>query len=149
MRQTAEQRFWSRINKDGPVPQHWQDLGPCWLWLGHKSKDGYGKIRVGGRKEMYVHAFSWVLAGLTIPEDGLVFDHLCRNRGCANWNHLQRVTNRINVLRGDGLTAKESVQTHCKHGHELTDENVYRHPSRPNGRICIRCKSESNSKRRR
>lgn len=31
-------------------------------------------------------------------------------------------------------------RTHCQHGHELTEANVYRPPSRPNERECRICK---------
>jgi len=26
--------LWSRIDKNGPVPEYAPELGPCWLWLG-------------------------------------------------------------------------------------------------------------------
>ena len=27
-------RFYENVNKDGPVPAHRPDLGPCWVWTG-------------------------------------------------------------------------------------------------------------------
>ena len=30
-RGTLAERFWAKVNKDGPVPEHRPDLGPCWI----------------------------------------------------------------------------------------------------------------------
>jgi hypothetical protein len=34
--------FWFKVNKEGPVPAHRPELGPCWLWTGAHHKDGRG-----------------------------------------------------------------------------------------------------------
>lgn len=35
---TDLQRFWSKVDKGGPVPPHRLELGPCWLWIaGHSA----------------------------------------------------------------------------------------------------------------
>jgi hypothetical protein len=38
---TIEDRFWSYVDKNGPVSEHRPDLGPCWIWTGSKTL-GYG-----------------------------------------------------------------------------------------------------------
>jgi hypothetical protein len=58
-----------------------------------------------------------------IPE-GLQIDHLCRVRECANPAHLEAVTCRENLLRGDTVTAHNANKTHCVNGHEYTPENT-------------------------
>jgi hypothetical protein len=26
------ERFWAKVNKDGPIPEHCSELGKCWVW---------------------------------------------------------------------------------------------------------------------
>lgn len=48
-RRPLEERFWEKDDKNGPVPAHRPDLGPCWVWTGSTDRKGYGKIGRGGR----------------------------------------------------------------------------------------------------
>ncbi len=32
-RPTRTDRFWAKVDKNGPVPLHALDLGPCWIWI--------------------------------------------------------------------------------------------------------------------
>ena len=60
-----------------------------------------------------------------IPKD-LCIDHLCRVRNCVNPAHLEPVTVRENILRGNGPTAVNARKAFCKRGHPLFGENLYR-----------------------
>lgn len=71
----------------------------CWLWLGSKNNDGYGRFRSGGRI-MFAHRWAWEAYCGNIP-DGMEIGHVCRNRGCVRPDHLEPVTHRENVLRGN------------------------------------------------
>ncbi len=96
----------------------------CWNWLGTKGRHGYGRLfNKFIRKSIQAHRFSYEALVGTIG-DGLVIDHLCRNKSCVNPVHLEPVTQRENTLRGIGPTAQNVLKTHCKRGHALTPGNV-------------------------
>jgi hypothetical protein len=99
----TEARFWEKVNKDGPAPEHRPDLGPCWVWtasLNAGTHQGYGHFGVG-QKVVFAHRFSYELANGPIPDDRPHIDHLCRNHACVRPSHLDPVTNRQNSLRGN------------------------------------------------
>lgn len=91
----------------------------CWWWTGTPTLYGYGRVWVEGISSSNAHRVVYTLLVGTIP-DGLVIDHLCRNKLCVNPRHLEPVTQGENVRRGDATIR----QTHCQRGHELTDENI-------------------------
>lgn len=107
--------------------------GSCWIWTGAKDRYGYGKC--GLLNQWTAHRVSFILFVGPIPNDKQI-DHLCRNRMCVNPNHMELVTLKENVLRGEGFTAKHKRKTHCIRGHEFTPENTY---IRPKGRECRKC----------
>ncbi len=89
-----EASYWSRVDKNGPVPERRPDLGPCWLWTGNVNPvTGYGQFRQGAP-----HRYGYELANGAIPE-GLHIDHLCAGRHCVNPAHLEAVTQQENNER--------------------------------------------------
>lgn len=110
---SPEDRFWSRVAIGGRYE--------CWVWKGGTTSSGYG--RWGSKPARQAHRVAYELTRGPIPE-GLVLDHLCRNRVCVNPEHLDPVTNRVNVLRGVGTSATNARKTHCDSGHEFTPENT-------------------------
>ena len=93
----------------------------CWNWVGKKWM-GYGIFCYKGKK-WRAHRLMWALSGRSFT-DGLVLDHLCRNRECVNPSHLREVTIGENVLCGAGITAKNKLKTVCVNGHELNESNT-------------------------
>lgn len=111
-------RFWKNVDKRCP--------DECWEWTGRiNGRYGLWKITPPGQKQkrLLAHRVAYVFEHGLIPE-GLVIDHLCRNRLCVNPAHLEVVTQRENVMRGLSPAAIQSAKTHCKHGHEFTPENT-------------------------
>jgi hypothetical protein len=106
----------------------------CWLWNGAKDSGGYGTIKLG-MKRYSTHRLIFILFNGFIPKK-MQLDHLCRVRNCANPAHLEIVTPKENVLRGNGIAAQNARKTHCKWGHPLSKENTYCEP----GKTFRRCR---------
>lgn len=82
-------RFWSYVNKNGPMPAHCPELGPCWIWTGAISH-GYGNFytKVNGKKRYFrASRFSYLLAKGAVDSETLALHH-CDNRQCVNDTHL-------------------------------------------------------------
>jgi hypothetical protein len=94
----------------------------CWEWLGAHNPKGYALVKYNGRQTFAHRTVYEVLVG-PIPE-GLYIDHLCRNTGCVNPDHLEPVTMRENLLRGNTHAARFGSRTHCDSGHRFSHENT-------------------------
>jgi hypothetical protein len=119
-----------------PLTRYVVDDAGCWMWQGSVTGKGYGNVRVAG-KTKYAHRFFYEHHVGPIPA-GLDLDHLCRVQTCVNPEHLEPVTHRENVLRGEGPSAQQARLTHCKRGHELSGDNVYSYRGKRECRECRR-----------
>lgn len=77
----------------------------CWNWLLSKW-DGYGKAWYEGSMRR-AHIVFYTIARGTRPSQHL--DHVCRNRGCVNPDHLEQVTQSENNKRAGKLTPEDVV----------------------------------------
>ena len=127
--------FWDRASR-GKADE-------CWEWLGVR-RNGYGRYWDGSRMvQAHRHAYEALVS--PIP-DGLVIDHLCRNRACVNPAHMEPVTPRENTLRGESPSAKAARKTHCYKGHPFSPDNT---SIKPTGeRRCLTCHRERERGRR-
>lgn len=107
-----------------------QDRSVCWLWRGRLNSGGYGRIEVrtegrrGRGKNFGAHVAAYEKFRGPVPKDRQL-DHLCRQRMCVNPWHLEIVTQRVNILRGNGWGGRNARKTHCTKGHEFTEANAY------------------------
>lgn len=115
----------------------------CWLWIGYRDPNGYGRITDGDRKVHQAHRVLYELIVGPIPE-GLVLDHLCRNTGCVNPGHLEPVTDVENIQRGFNHYL---TKTHCPSGHPYRGTNLGR-MNASGSRRCLTCHRENERKRR-
>jgi hypothetical protein len=145
-RKTPEvERFWSHVDRDGPTGEHRADLGPCWIWTACKYPLGYGQfVTTGTRRRVAAHRWSWENENGLIP-DGLVLDHLCRETSCVRPDHLEPVTNAVNVQRGKSgdLKPPNARPAQCRNGHPMTDQNSYRRAGRKDSWACRRCQADA------
>lgn len=130
---TRKERFLQKVRFD--------ETTGCLEWTASKVH-GYGQMFVArGKSPALAHRVAYEEFVGPIPE-GLQIDHLCRNRGCVNPYHLEPVTQRENLLRGEGFAGRQARQTHCKRGHEFTAENTHR--GSKGERVCRACKIARN-----
>lgn len=151
-RKNLAERLWTRVTFDP---------AGCWEWQGGCTDRGYGTIYA--ERTRYVHRVAYeIFVGPLVP--GLTIDHLCRNRSCCNPAHLEQVTQRENILRGNGIcaryargeipkkaTATESERWRrfvtCKRGHPWQTETTYTSPStgKRTCRLCQRLRDKQRS----
>lgn len=141
-------RFWSQVDKKP---------GGCWEWTGRTHAQGYG-VFYFAKRLVSAHRVSYELVVGPIPK-GLELDHVCHtndlqcnagnqcpHRRCVNPAHLEPITHLENCRRGRASgrlnpSAFAASHSHCKHGHEYTEENTYFNSN--GSRSCRTCNREA------
>ena len=111
----------------------------CWVWTGEILEHGYGRVSWGPHRYP-AHRVAYELYVGPIPE-GMQLDHLCRNRRCVNPAHVEPVTCRENLLRGNtraAANAAKIVCTRCQKPYDFTRtcRDGYKR------RVCRSCRNE-------
>jgi len=128
---SVSERFWPKVDFWAVQPNGWH----CWEWTASKDASGYGRFD----KSLRAHRVAYELKAGPIP-DGLDLDHLCRNRACVRPDHLEPVTRSENLRRSPLMGVGHTSMTHCKRGHEFSDENTYH--SSAGKRHCRTCRAD-------
>lgn len=117
---------------------------PCREWQGYRDDNGYGRRsgKAGRRFGTHlVHRQIMIMAGHNIV--GKAVRHLCDNPPCFRYDHLAIGTQADNladmVAKGRHVPNNRGM-THCKHGHEFTEENTHMQKRR-NGTPYRRCRT--------
>ena len=95
----------------------------CWIWIGQKQRQGYGKLYIGSHRYMLAHrAAYWAFCG-DLPPDLDVL-HRCDVPACVNPNHLwlgtQADNNRDMMGKGRASCLRGAAHGRAK----LTEEQV-------------------------
>jgi hypothetical protein len=104
------ERFWKRVNKEGPIPGFNAELGPCWVWTGTLLSTGYGQMAIGARERFSTHRLAWLLHTGKSP-DGQI-NHKCDNPSCVRPSHLYDGTQADNAK-----DAAERLRYHARGNH--------------------------------
>lgn len=111
----------------------------CWEWKGRVVAKGYGHFEIDGIYYVASRVSCLIHYGEEI--NSMYALHRCDNPPCVNFNHLFLGTildnHRDMIAKGrDSLNKERRARTHCRQGHEYTEENTGDHYGR---RCCKEC----------
>lgn len=117
---TPEVRFFAKVNKDGPV--HPVLGSRCWLWTGHKTALGYGRVGLNKTTMPATHA-AWFFEHGEYPSP-LWALHKCDNPPCVNPEHLFLGTVQDNTADMDRKGRRVSTPGEASPHARITERDV-------------------------
>jgi hypothetical protein len=90
---SPSERFWARVNKQGPRQPHMETR--CWIWEGKPGTHGYGCLGIDGTPVL-THRFSWQIHRGPVPKTKFILHH-CDVRLCVKPSHLYVGTQKTNM----------------------------------------------------
>lgn len=105
--QPIEDRFWSKVDKNGPKQSHMKTQ--CWVWIGNKPNGLYGHIKATSLITKQAHHVPFFLESGVWPRYVM---HRCDTPACVRRSHLKEgdaqknradtfVKGRAIILRGE------------------------------------------------
>ena len=111
MRRPLTERFWEKVDKNGPTQSHMST--PCWVWTGAVSKNGYGSIGSGGKhgRTLYAHVVAFELQYGPLPPGKMVL-HSCDVKLCMH--HIYAGTHADNMYDRHARGRTHSGEAHSQ-----------------------------------
>lgn len=125
--------------------------GDCWTWTGATNAQGYGVIKLGGRRGRTWLVHRWLLGELRgVPlSRGELACHHCDNPPCCRPDHLYVGTsldNHRDMHARGRFRHANAEKSECKRGHSLTGSNLLVRVT--GARACRTCNREYMRRRR-
>lgn len=146
---SVEERFWSKVDKNGPMCER---LGSrCWVWTESTTKAGYGRFWVNDTTEL-AHRVAWEFDNNTkLPtfsglKTGVLVLHGCDNPPCCNPKHLRAGSHSDNMV---DMTARQRAAAGNNNGSRLYPEKLKRgeeHPLRKDPSKAVRGEKQHSAK---
>lgn len=118
----------------------------CWV-SSLAGPTGYSYVSLLGGRQRLGHIVTYEHYVAPIPI-GYQVDHLCRVRKCVNPEHLEAVTQQVNIARSGAWSAVSRRLRRCKYGHDTTDAYVTKQGFRQ-CRICNKNREVARTERHR
>jgi hypothetical protein len=93
-RRPLEERFWEKVDKNGPTMPHMTTS--CWMWSASKDGSGYGWIGLGNGSLGKAHRVSFEIHYGPLMEGECALHH-CDNPPCVRPDHLFKGTQKDNA----------------------------------------------------
>jgi hypothetical protein len=133
---------YNRGKKEFEAMARVESASGCWVWTGGVDSNGYGHWQFQGaiRRCHHISLYLYKDIPFVSYNNRIHVDHLCRNRPCVNPDHLEVVSAKENITRGEGPAGRNHRAIQCKNGHPFTEENTrIRRTVSGYGRQCRLC----------
>jgi hypothetical protein len=122
------ERFWAKIDKDGPFPARRPSLGRCWIWTG---SGWIGSFHAKSGVAVTPRAWAWIEASGPVPDDCTMILSACGTDLCVNPGHSFAGTH------NDMAAIAVADRDRCVRGHLFSVYGISR--TRLRGRFCTEC----------
>lgn len=125
------------------------EVNGCFLWQGETNQDGYGQIWAEGKRYTVHRLIAHFFHELNLDDKTQLACHIptCLNKNCWRPMHIYvgtRSSNNEDTYIA-GRVHHNSKKTHCRYGHEYTEENTRILNS--GSRTCIQCEKDRTKQR--